>query len=224
LINFFERKNMKIKKLLVNALAFAVVAGAVTGCATTAYQKAVGTSNALTESSAMIAKGGALIDETLVKLNDLVSNPRPDLRNQFNAFDNSVNELGSAAKDVTIKAEQMKLQGAAYFKDWDKESAKMQNEDIRHRSEVRKNEVTSRFNRITQNYEATKAAFIPYMSDLRDVQKFLSVDLTSGGLEAIKDVAAKATNHSVPLKESISNLSEEFKSLGVSMSSKAAIK
>ncbi|MBF0123649.1 MAG: DUF2959 family protein [Candidatus Omnitrophica bacterium] len=214
---------MKIRKLIVSAFTFAIVIGSITGCATTTYQKRASTSSALTQSSDMIAKGSVLIDETLAKLNDLVSNPSPDLRKQFNAFNNSVNELGSAAKDITIKAEQMKLQGAAYFKNWDKEAAQMQNEDIRQRSEARKNEVTARFNRITESYEATKAACIPYMSDLRDIQKFLSVDLTSEGLVAIKDVAEKATNHAAPLKESISGLSEEFKALGVSMSSKAAI-
>jgi len=49
---------------------------------------------------------------------------------------------------------------------------KMQNEDIRNRSEVRKKEVDSRFGRIGQRYDQTKTAFMPLMSDLRDVQKF----------------------------------------------------
>ena len=48
----------------------------------------------------------------------------------------------------------------------------MQNEDIRNRSETRKNEVASRLGRISQRYDQTKTAFMPFMSDLRDVQKF----------------------------------------------------
>jgi len=56
------------------------------------------------------------------------------------------------------------------------------------------------------------------MSDLRDVQKFLSTDLTTGGLAAIKDTAAKATRDAVPVKKSLDNLSDDFKNLGLSMS------
>lgn len=209
---------MKTKNLILNLFTLAAAAGLVAGCASTGNDKAASTASALTESSSMIAKGNTLIDQTLANLNDLVSNPQPDLREQFKTFNSSVDKLGSAAKDVSSKAEEMKSQGAAYFKKWDKEMAKMQNEDIRNRSEARKNEVASRFARISQQYDETKTAFLPYMSDLRDMQKFLSTDLTAGGLAAIKDVAAKATKDAVPLKESLAKLSDEFRSLGLSMS------
>ncbi|MBF0386466.1 MAG: DUF2959 family protein [Candidatus Omnitrophica bacterium] len=215
---------MKTKRLIIGLFVSVVAVGSVVGCATTGYEKAASTATALNRSAEITARGNVLIDETLSTLNDLVLNPNLDLRKQFKAFNSAVNELGLTARDVTVKDEQMKLQGAAYFKDWDKEMAMIKNEDIRHRSEARKNEVAAQFDRITQRYDAAKAAFIPYMSDLRDVQKFLSVDLTSGGLSAIKDVAARATSHAVPLKDAISKLSVEFQDLGVSMSSKTAIK
>jgi len=93
-----------------------------------------------------------------------------------------------------------------------------QNEDIRGRSETRRNEVASQFDRISRQYDETKSSFQPFMSDLRDVQKFLSTDLTAGGLAAIKDTTAKATKDAVPVKESLGRLSDEFKSLGLSMS------
>jgi hypothetical protein len=211
---------MKIRKLIFGFFPLALAAGFIAGCATTGYEKADSTATTLSESSDMVAKGNVLIDETLANLNDLVSHPGPDLHKQFNAFNNSVNELGLTARDVTVKSERMRVQGAAYFKNWDNEMAKIKNEDIRQRSEARKNEVSAHFDRITQLYEETKAAFVPYMSDLRDVQKFLSVDLTSGGLSAIKGVVAKATEHAAPLKESMGKLSGEFKDLGFSMSTK----
>jgi hypothetical protein len=112
----------------------------------------------------------------------------------------------------------MKSQGKDYFARWDKESAQIQNEDIRTRSETRRNEVASRFDRISEQYDETRTAFRPFMSDLRDVQKFLSTDLTTDGLAAIKDSAAKATQDAVPVKEALGRLSDEFKSLGLSMS------
>jgi hypothetical protein len=129
-----------------------------------------------------------------------------------------LNDLGSIAKDVSCKADEMKAQGAAYFAKWDKESARMQNEDIRHRSQERKQEVAANFARISQQYDETKTLFQPFMSDLRDVQNYLNTDLTAGGLAAIKDVAAKSASDAIPLKESMGRLSEAFKSLSLSMS------
>ena len=209
---------MKAIQLIRSVFTLIAVAGFSTGCASDNYKRSASTAAALTQSSKMITKGSTLIDESLADLNDLVSNPYPDLRQQFKRFDNAVNELGDSAKDIASKAGEMKSQGADYFARWDKESARIQNEDIRSRSETRRNEVASRFDRMSQQYDASRTAFLPFMSDLRDVQKFLSTDLTTGGLAAIKDTAAKATQDAVPVKESLGQLSDEFKSLGLSMS------
>ena len=50
------------------------------------------------------------------------------------------------------------------------------------------------------------------------MQKFLSVDLTTGGVSAMKDTAAKANQHAGPLKQNLGKLAADFRSLGVSMS------
>jgi hypothetical protein len=208
---------MKTIQFIRNLSTLAAV-GFISGCASDNYKQGADTAATLTQSSQMITKGNTLIDESLADLNDLVSNPYPDLREQFKRFNNAVDGLGVSVKDVAGKAGEMKSQGADYFARWDKEAAQIQNEDIRSRSETRRNEVAAHFNRISEQYDAAKTAFRPFMSDLRDVQKFLSTDLTAGGLAAIKDTAAKATKDAVPVKESLGKLSDEFRSLGLSMS------
>ena len=212
---------MKTTYLLRNLLAIAAGTGFLTGCVSDNYHQGANTAAALNESSAMITRSNTLIDESLADLNDLVSNPYPDLRKQFKRFNSAVDGLDASSKDVASKAVDMQSQGAAYFAKWDKDSARIQNEDIRSRSEARRTEVAARFDRISQQYADTKTAFAPFMSDLRDVQKFLSTDLTAGGLAAIKATAAKATNDAIPVKDSLGRLSVEFKSLGLSMSPSA---
>jgi hypothetical protein len=210
---------MKTKKLILSLFTFATAVVLATGCASTGNDKAASTSKSLTKSSRMIVKGNTLIDQTLAKMNDLVSNPKPDLRKQFDAFNSSVNDLGSTDLAVACQAKEMKAKGADYFENWDKETAQIRNENIRQRSEARQHEVAANFARISQQYDETKTAFEPFMSGLRDVQKFLGTDLTAGGLVAVKDIAAKANRDAAPVKESLARLSEEFKGLGISMSS-----
>jgi hypothetical protein len=215
---------MKTIQLIRPLFTLAAVAGFISGCASDNYKKSANTAAALNQSAGLITKGNTLIDESLADLNDLVSNPYPDLRKQFKRFDHAVNELGVSAKDLASEAGEMKARGADYFARWDKEAAQIQNEDIRTRSETRRNEVAARFDRMSEQYDETKTAFRPFLSDLRDVQKFLSTDLTAGGLAAIKGTAAKATKDAVPVKESLGRLSDEFKSMGLSMSPTTAVR
>ena len=203
---------------LAGLTAVALAAGLVTGCVSDNYHKSAGTANALTHSSELITKGSRQIDDSLAALNDLVAHPQPDLSKQYQAFVTSVDKLDSTARDVAGKTDAMKSQGAAYFAGWDQEIATMQNEDIRSRSEARRDEVATRFARISRQYDDARTAFQPYMSDLHDVQKYLSTDLTSGGLTAIKEIAARTTQDAVPLKETMARLSEQFKELGTAMS------
>jgi hypothetical protein len=205
-------------QLIRNLATLATAVGLITGCASDNYKNSASTAASLNQASGMIIKANTHIDESLADLNDLVANPAPDLRKQFDRFNHALDELGVSSKDIACKDGEMKSQGADYFAKWDKESARIQNEDIRSRSETRRSEVSARFNRIGQQYNETEIAFQPFLSDLRDVQKFLSTDLTAGGLAAIKDSAAKAARDAVPLKESLAKLSEEFRSLGLSMS------
>jgi chromosome segregation ATPase len=215
---------MKHQTLLLTCLSAVVLAvGFVTGCATDNYQKGAGTASALNHASELIAKGSSQIDDALAALNNLVSDPQTNLTEQYTAYVTSVDNLDATAKDVAAKNEAMQAQGAAYFEGWDNEIATMQNEDIRNRSETRRNEVAARFARIGQQYAAARAAFQPFMSDLHDVQKALSTDLTSGGLAAIKDTAAKSTQDAVPLKETLARLSDQFRDLSKAMSPTTAV-
>jgi hypothetical protein len=214
---------MKHNLFLVTCVSTALLtAGFVTGCASDNYHKGADTAAALNHSADLIAKSGSQIDDSLAALNDLLAHPQPDLRGQYQAFVVAVDHLGATAGDVADKNKAMRVQGADYFAGWDHEIALMQNEDIRNRSEARRIQVAAKFDHISQQYDAVSIAFQPYMSDLRDVQKYLSTDLTSGGLSAIREIAAKTTRDAVPLKESLTLLSEQFKGLGVSMSATTA--
>ena len=212
---------MNTKPTLRNLALLAATAGLFAGCASENYNQAAGTSAALTESANLVAKDSEQIDRSLAALNDLMTNAQPDLRVQFKTFDAAVNDLGNAANDVSSKAEDMQSQGAAYFNEWDKELAGIRNEDIRSRSETRKNEATAKFSRMGRQYDSTKAAFKPFMSDMRDVQKFLATDLTVDGLAAIKVPANKAAEDAMPLKQSLVDLSTQFAEMGVSLAPSA---
>jgi hypothetical protein len=79
--------------------------------------------------------------------------------------------------------------------------------------------VAARFDRVRASYALTKDAFVPFMSRLSDVRTALATDLTSGGLAAVRSTSAQAERDATPLREALRELSQDFKALGISLSS-----
>ncbi len=200
---------------------YALIASAVLvgGCASAGYDKAADTSISMRETANSISRGSAQVDATLATLTDLVNSPAENIKPQFQKFDDSVTKLASLSKEVGEDAADMEKQGSAYFKKWDEELAKINNEDIRSRSTERKTEVSERFSRVRVSYVRAKNAFTPLMSNLKDIRTALATDLTGAGLASIRSTANQAKADAGPLRDSLDALAADFRALGVSLSS-----
>jgi hypothetical protein len=207
---------MKTKPYLSASIAVLVLA--LSGCASTGYEKAGHTTASIEKTASEIHKGNGQIDAVLFALASKVNNPEADIKPQFAKFDAALGKLESLSDDVSKQNAAMQAQGADYFRNWDAELAKIQNEDIRSRSAMRKDAVAARFDRVRVSYVKTKAAFQPFLSDLKDIRTSLATDLTVAGVASIKSTANKAQNNVTPLRESMSELEADFKALGVSLS------
>lgn len=188
------------------------------GCASSGYQQAGKTSTSLQETAKGIDQALLPLDNVVATLADLVNNPQPDITQQFKKYSAAVTKLESLSDDVRDHAAAMRAQGTAYFKNWDLELAKIQNEDIHSRSLDRKNAVAAHFEQVRVSYAQTSTEFAPFMSDLKDIRTALATDLTTGGIASIKDLSGKANAKVMPLRQSLIGLSTDFKTLGVALS------
>ncbi|MCU0784983.1 MAG: DUF2959 family protein [Verrucomicrobia bacterium] len=194
---------------------------ALAGCASSGHQKGEATAEGLQGAADRIAKAQTTREATLAALNDLVDNPQPDLRPQFKKFNSFLKTWESQIQDAGSKSASMQAKGAAYFEKWDEELAKIQNEDIRNRSLVRKEAVTKQFEKIGIAYAEVDKTRRPLMSDLADIRIALSADLTRAGLDAVRPVVKKANEDAEPLGKAVDKLVEEFKALGLTLSAVA---
>ncbi len=176
------------------------------------------TASGLKASAERIEAARAKVDDLLTSLNDLSTNPAPDLRPQYTRFSAAVDEVESMAKAVAKSAEDMTAKGQAFFDEWDKKLATIKNEDIKARSTQRKEAVVASLESVKAGFQQARATFQPYMSDLKDIQAALKIDLTKAGLESVKPDIAKANQDAVPLKDAVTKLVAEFKTLGVALS------
>jgi hypothetical protein len=204
-------------KTIRKSVVLAIAAALISGCSSPSYEKAASTSTSLQSAAEVIDKSSVQIDMALAALSDLVTAPGGDRETQFQTFTSLLEGLQSLYQEVLEEAGEMQTAGAVYFQNWDEDLAKINNEDIRARSTERKNEVSARFERVGASYQKVTAHFAPFMSDLRDIRTALGTDLTAGGLASIKEILDKAKKDAVPLRESLAELSREFRELGVSL-------
>lgn len=189
------------------------------GCATSGHEKANQTAGHIQTAANNIAGLPAEIDATLTSLSNLVYHPQADLRPQYKEFVFNLAVVEDAGKEIVDARLELGQQGKAYFAEWDAQLALIKNEAIKARSQSRKNEVALQLQAIKKSYAEAEVVYRPFLSGLKDVQKYLSVDLTPGGLAAIQDTVAKTVAAAGPLNTSLVQLADDFKAMGLALSS-----
>ena len=205
-------------KLLLGNLAVIGLIGILAGCASTGYQKAGATSEALQAAANRITNGILQIDVTLTSLTNLVNNPTGNLAPQYKKYCDNVETLRSMAVDVNNKAIAMQAKGRDYFTHWEDQLATIKSQDIRQVSADQMKDMMNKFQDVSTSYQQVRMRFKPFMSDLEDIQTYLGTDLTVGGIDAIKSTADRVNEQSASLKEAITKLADQFRQMGVSMS------
>ena len=212
---------MKSKYIKAIALAFAVLAITApgNGCAASAgYKKADKTGAGIADFREEIVIGQKAIDACMKSLTDIAATANSDPRKAFKQYTKDVDKLESTAAKIRKRAQNMREQGQAYFKQWEKELAEVKNEEIRNLATERKAKLQETFESIRKYSEPLKAQFDPWMSDLKDLQRYLSNDLTIGGVDAAKSLFSKTTTGGLEVQKSMDALVAELNTVAATIS------
>jgi hypothetical protein len=89
---------------------------------------------------------------------------------------------------------------------WKKEGTEYKNPKIQQLSDQRRVEVRKIYDKIAENSIGVDETFKAYVSDLKEIQTFLSNDLTKKGISAIGSTSDKVVSNGDSLKYSIQKL------------------
>ena len=95
--------------------------------------------------------------------------------------------------------------------------AEVKNPEIRKLAEERKAKLQESFASIRNYTEPLKAQFDPWMSDLKDLQKYLSNDLTIAGVDAAKGQFAKTRADGTEVQKSMDGLVAEINTIAAAL-------
>ena len=200
--------------------AAVMAAVAISGCASSSgYSKGGDAAKGMDKAAAEVQAIVQQTSLTLGSLSNLVNHPAPNLVPQYKEFTSATKKLTSLSESVDKKAADMRERGDAYFAEWNKGATNITNADLRKISEDRRNEVASAFAEVADSLKRSKDAFDPFLSNLRDIQQVLNLDLTQGGLRSIQSVAKTASENGQKLKGALTEAAEDIESLAGKMSS-----
>ena len=202
---------------IMSVLALALWCGA--GCQSTAYKKSDAAANSLERAAAEVQAETREIDVTLEALNDLVTNPAPDLKPQFVRFNTALDRLTASAQQTDATRLRMEQKSTEYFTAWDQQVPAINFGVIRERSEARRAEVTNHFYSVNSRYLDAQAVVWPLINYFKDIRKALSVDLTSAGLASVKDIVNNAGQNTRKVQLALAQLTNELKMSSAQLSS-----
>ncbi|OGR05666.1 MAG: hypothetical protein A2511_04435 [Deltaproteobacteria bacterium RIFOXYD12_FULL_50_9] len=173
------------------------------GCASTGMERSVKTSNSIHEVDKEIRKFIVQVDATGASLDALVIPGQSNVKKSFNNYSDQLEKLDKEGNRVLKRLEEMKTQSKEYFAEWEKQGDSYTNPEIRMLSDERRNKLAEIYAQVPAAGVGIKGAYLAYLTDLKEIEKYLSNDLTPQGVESITPVAKKTVQDLEVLKTSL---------------------
>lgn len=193
----------------VVGLTFLILAA---GCSSTpqGQKRSAKTIDTLAKVQTEMQKGIGQVDASLAALENLASNPQGDLAGAYKNYRKQVDTLEAMAKKVASRNQSMRARAKEYFAAWEKDSAQIKSDSIRKVSAARNIAAKASFDKMVAEVAKGKEAFTPLMEELRDIELYLSNDLTTAGVRACKPLAEQAVADGGAVKIALQNVMAEL--------------
>lgn len=211
---------MKILITRVNSFLLVCLASvfAVAACSTTGMQRSEDVQSTMETVDNDIKLIIVQLDAIGASLDELTKPGQADMKKAFDLFSDNASKIEKMEKDFAKHSGQMEVSGKAYFAEWNSDEQNYDNADIQSKSDERSAELAKTYDKIAQNNIGVKEAFQTYVSDINEIERFLSNDLTSDGMDSILRVSNKAVSNGTNLKDELQNLQSSIEDARAEMS------
>jgi len=183
-----NRESRKWVGLVLVAVA-AGLAAAPAVAQSKASTKSVDSLNAVIKE---VEKGRDQVQGSMESLDKFSSGGDANLPKNYKAFSKQVADVAKTYETATKRAEEMKSRRESYLQEWQKKTQDVSNPEIQAHMQARAEQVGKIFDGLQPAGQAIKEAFPPFLSDLQDIEKLLSVDLSASGVAAAAPIGQKA--------------------------------
>jgi hypothetical protein len=195
--------NLKIKRaVFLNTVILAAFLLQV-GCGTTGRQRSNDTRTTMKAVEQDYIQALAQVDATGASLDSIVNANQPDENKALQVYSDNVHKMKDMEQRLFDHADQMRSQQKDYFEEWRMQGNTYTNPQIQALSDQRRADLSAVFANIAEASVGVKGAFKAYMSDLVQIQTYLSTDLTPKGIAAITPTVQQSVSDGDSLKGAV---------------------
>lgn len=143
------------------------------------------------------------VDATNASLDALLKAEPSDLKKAFAVYSDNVAKMNDQGNALLKHSEKMRAEGREYFNEWRMEGDAYTNPDIQKLSEQRRARLSQAFDNIAASGAGVRGSLTTYLSDIRQIQTYLSNDLTPNGVASITPVAQQTMADGSNLKSDV---------------------
>jgi len=206
------------------AILFLATMITATACSTTGMQRSEDVQSNMQTVDNDIKQIVVQLDAIGSSLDELTRPGQADAKQAFDVFSENVSKIEKMEKDFSKHADQMTKSGKKYFEEWDKKNNQYDNPDIQRSSDARRADLGRTYDKIAENNKGVKEAFRTYVSDVTQIEKYISNDLTTKGIKSIASLSDRTVRNGNHLKNEMKNLQsaiedarEEMTQSGITM-------
>ena len=189
------------------------------GCTSAGYVKSDRTAWSLQEAAGAVRVESRNLGETMVALNGLVGSTSGDLRQQLERYSRGLEQLVSAKKRADSAASRFARRSASYFEAWNKQLPTISDEQLRKESMARKADVMGQYQATSREQQDAQNGLGALIGYLKDIQKALSADLTTAGLQSVRPAVSNANEMADKVQRQLAQSATDLDALGARMSS-----
>jgi chromosome segregation ATPase len=194
-------------------LSSAILISTLMACAPKPYEPAQTASRSVGELDDQIAVARQKIGAATASLNDLVNNPQGDLRKQYDKFSAAVTDLEDSASKARERAQDMRANREKYVANWQQQADAIQDPELQQQAKARMASTEQEFEKLSTGLQSISAQFQPFMSNLKDLQRYLGNDLTQVGVKSVSGRAAKVDQQGQALQASLDKASTDLSTI-----------
>jgi archaellum component FlaC len=203
-------KSHSIQRLVTFTLC--IVGAAAIGC------KSSGQSGESESAVSTMKETAATLDQAKKEVNDVVAamdklSAPGDLKKSFENYHKQVAEITSAGERASARWKSMKAKQQEWTKKWESEAAAMTNPDVKKSMDERRQVVRDSFTKVEASAGEVKSAYQPFLKDVKEIEKALSLNLSTPTVQSLQPAMTKAKESSVVLNQKIDALSATVKDL-----------
>jgi len=195
-----------IKHGNVLAVVFMALIVAIAGCSSTGMTRSEDVQSSLATVDKDIESIVIQLDAIGASLDELTKPGQSDVKKAFDVYTDNVSKIKKMEEDFETHADEMTSSGKTYFEEWDSNGNQYDNPEIQRSSDERRAALGEIYDKIAENNIGVKEAFRTYVSDVNQIQAYMSNDLTTKGITSISSLADKTVRNGTHMKNELEKL------------------